>query len=322
MVKIDQQLDTYTIKMMEKKIREIHNQKLGGFPSIQFPAPNLISFYENDSKIKTVTISCIAALNKRCHKNSRRSSIESKDWMNSEDTKYDDPESIYKLPAMDEYYGELNYVHKYDNINKYDKINNLDLANNDKQFDNLAEAEQWFDDMIHKSLYIADTDDADDDDNIMDGDEDEKDFRNRKKLRYKLFNEWDSINITKLGNDNQVIEELFNSTEFTGHVSDYWLTLIAFTGFAAHRTQKIEASDDHPGCYYINDVSFLSAYNVRAGYRKYGAIAYFDNKYCITKIYLSYSGKTYTPNSYIKREWEHAKWCWKVCVFCIFRYDI
>eukprot|EP01083_Nonionella_stella_P213704 770540_1 len=54
MVKIGQQLDTYTNKMLEKKIREIMNLKTGGFPNIQFPAPYNI---ETDQKYNTETIS-------------------------------------------------------------------------------------------------------------------------------------------------------------------------------------------------------------------------------------------------------------------------
>ena len=97
-------------------------------------------------------------------------------------------------------------------------------------------------------------------------------------------------------------------------MNDKYLTLLAFCGFAAHRTQPINPDQQHihVGCYFVNDVSFLYQYPVKGGYAKYGAIAYFDNKYCITKIYVSYTQKTYTPDAYVKAEWEHAKWVWKV----------
>ena len=62
-------------------------------------------------------------------------------------------QSIFELPALDEYYGDLSYLHKYDNINKYDKINDFDVLNI-KQFDDIKDANQWFDDMIYKPLYI------------------------------------------------------------------------------------------------------------------------------------------------------------------------
>lgn len=114
------------------------------------------------------------------------------------------------------------------------------------------------------------------------------------------------------GTENQVMQTIFDTQEFVGHVTDKWLTLIAFCGFAAHRTMPMQPNEQHPGCYFVSDVTFLYKYSVRAGYNKYGAVAYFDNKYCIKKILLSYTGKVYTPNSYVRAEWEHAKWHWKV----------
>ena len=120
------------------------------------------------------------------------------------------------------------------------------------------------------------------------------------------------------GTENQVMQTIFDAQDFVGHVTDKWLTLIAFCGFAAHRTTPIQPNELHPGCYFKSDVSFLYKYAVRSGYNKYGAIAYFDNKFCIKKIFISYTGKTYTPRSYVRSEWEHAKWHWKVCIFLKF----
>eukprot|EP00484_Ammonia_sp_Unknown_P003353 CAMPEP_0197075156 /NCGR_PEP_ID=MMETSP1384-20130603/211469_1 /TAXON_ID=29189 /ORGANISM="Ammonia sp." /LENGTH=843 /DNA_ID=CAMNT_0042513999 /DNA_START=71 /DNA_END=2600 /DNA_ORIENTATION=+ len=407
-VKIAQQTDTFTQKMLEKKIQELRNQQHAGYPSIEFPAPFTADKNDNENHLP---ISCITKL-------------------------YAYPvyiPSFCKLPLIDEYYGDLNYVHRYDNINKYDKITDLSLPIH-KAFDSIDEAKQWFDDAIHRPLYGPNDDDEKaatkklinswrgklDTDNIaalLDSDEvsgdssdrwltmmafmgfaahrtmpleeseehpgcyyvsdvsflsaydvrkgydkygaiayfdakyrvvislpihkafdsvdvanqwfddaihrplyavndeekDEQTMTSRTRLKYKLFNEWnEKVDVAKLGeNQNLILQEL---TQFTGDSSDYWLTLMAFTGFAAHRTQPLEPSDEHHGCYYVSDVSFLYAYGVRKGYDKYGAIAYFDEKYCITKIFVSHTGKTYTPNSYVKAEWNHAKWVWKVSV--------
>eukprot|EP01084_Bolivina_argentea_P076248 138168_1 len=254
--------------MLEKKIREIMNLKAGGFPDIQFPAPYNI---ETDQKYNTETISI------------------------SQITQND----IYKLPVLDEYYGDLNYVHKYHKYNNYPINNN----SSQKHFDSINQSNEWFDDMIHTPLYTINND--------------EKEYNsmnNRQKLKYKLFNEWNDIKIENIINKNQIAMTLFGSNEFTGNIQDIWLTFIAFSGFAAHRTIPMQPTDLHPGSYFKSDTTFLSNYKVRNGYKKYGAIAYFDSKYRIIKIFISHNKKTYTPNSYIQNEWQHAKWVWKVSV--------
>lgn len=182
-IKINQQLDTYTSKMLEKKIRELMNEMAGSLPSITFPAPYKIS--RDDSKnnndgnsiIQVIPISCIDVENISLFGYTHK-------W-------------IYHLPIIDEYYGDLNYVHKYDNVNKYDKVStNINKQyqlqqqelNSNKYFDSLDEANQWFDDFIHKSLYA-----------LGDDEKEEHSMRNRQKLPYKIFNEWDDVNIDKLG---------------------------------------------------------------------------------------------------------------------------
>ena len=62
------------------------------------------------------------------------------------------------------------------------------LEVNTKCFETLDEANQWFDDLIHKSLYAVNEDQKDD-----------YTMRNRQKLSYKVFNQWDDVNIERLG---------------------------------------------------------------------------------------------------------------------------
>merc|ERR1719334_1522991 len=106
-------------------------------------------------------------------------------------------------------------------------------------------------------------------------------------------------------------------------MEDIWITLIAFSGDGCHRTTAKAKIADHPDAHFVNDVSFLQQYEVRPGFKKYGAIAWFNKKYQLTEIWLSHSQKTYKAPSgdgdgdgtgTTKAEWLHAKWAWKVSV--------
>ena len=91
---------------------------------------------------------------------------------------------------------------------------------------------------------------------------------------------------------------------------DNIIRFIAFAGFAKSRTQY--ASQDGIGC-YMNDTTFLSAYGVRDGYNKYGAIACFDPmEGACYRIYTSYNQTWYVYGQCKSSEWKHAKWVWKV----------
>ena len=70
---------------------------------------------------------------------------------------------------------------------------------------------------------------------------------------------------------------------------------------------------NHPHCTFINDIRWLSYYNVRKGYKKYGAAAYFNRKWELLQIYVSHNDKLYSRNNCTSQEWSHAKWVWKVC---------
>lgn len=118
--------------------------------------------------------------------------------------------------------------------------------------------------------------------------------------------------------------------------SDHIISLIAFNGYGAHRTIPIDTQKD--GSVYVNDVSFLRKYDVRKGYKRYGAIAYFDTDHNVTKITIFTNAVKSRELSEMKVRddekdnllassfglqpldvtkddgvvWIHAKWVWKV----------
>lgn len=138
-----------------------------------------------------------------------------------------------------------------------------------------------------------------------------------RQLKHRL-NEWEYVDVDNLGSKNQILSGLLGDFE-DGDSSDYWLTLIAFTGFGAHRTRPFKRDNGHNNAYFANDVLFLGQYQVRPGYEKYGAAAYFDQKYHVTQIYLAQTNENYYPpnddgTGSTIAQWEHAKWAWKVSV--------
>ena len=102
------------------------------------------------------------------------------------------------------------------------------------------------------------------------------------------------------------------------------ISILAFSGFGSHHMRKIgdncamdyhdtsEPIKDKNDIVYISDFSALSAYGVRRGLERYGAIAYFDKKKNLHSIYWSHGKKMVYPNE--GKIWEHAKWSWKVTV--------
>jgi len=143
-------------------------------------------------------------------------------------------------------------------------------------------------------------------------------------LKKKQLHQWESVQVDQLRkNKNQIISQLLGSGA-EGDESDLWITLIAFSGYGAHRTNARKTDGRHPTAFFVNDVTFLDQYEVRKGYVKYGAKAFFTAKYQLAEIYLSHTGKLYkAPDLKIgdasnddarasKLEWKHAKWAWKV----------
>ncbi|CAF1271042.1 unnamed protein product [Adineta steineri] len=112
---------------------------------------------------------------------------------------------------------------------------------------------------------------------------------------------------------NVIYEDMF---------SDKALTQLAFAGCACHYTQRME-KEWTPGsgipeqrfmknAVYVNDMTGLSAFNVRKPFERYGAAAYFDEDFQIIAIYWSHA------NQLIKKGeqfWNHAKYVWRSSFF-------
>lgn len=99
--------------------------------------------------------------------------------------------------------------------------------------------------------------------------------------------------------------------------SDEAISRFAFAGLAAHRMQRTAPtswynvlSEDY-NVAYKNDWEYLKVFEVRPGFEKYGAIAYFDSRAHLRKIYWSMAERNVTPGD---RDWEHAKWVFKCSV--------
>lgn len=101
--------------------------------------------------------------------------------------------------------------------------------------------------------------------------------------------------------------------------SDVMIRRLAFFGLAAHRTRHNKISKQKKMKMYVNDTTQLESFAVRDGYLKYGAIAYFDQNYMPSVIYVSHLGHEVirpADGSY-SYDWELAKWAWKVSMFSL-----
>ncbi|RHY84306.1 hypothetical protein DYB31_008191 [Aphanomyces astaci] len=87
--------------------------------------------------------------------------------------------------------------------------------------------------------------------------------------------------------------------------SDRALELIAFNGFGQHLVEKL--SDPHDdGSYYGVLLDFMHVLEVRPGYAKYGADAFFTRDGKVVKIVRG--GNTYMPGD---DQWEYVKFCFR-----------
>jgi len=91
--------------------------------------------------------------------------------------------------------------------------------------------------------------------------------------------------------------------------SDEAVSRFSFAGLAAHRMEAVSGAGF--GIAYKCDWDWLSNYEVRAGFERYGAIAYFDSRANLKKIYWSHAAKFVHPG---EADWEHAKWAYKSTV--------
>ena len=116
-------------------------------------------------------------------------------------------------------------------------------------------------------------------------------------------------------------KEAFNS-EFPGilsppaHVweemtSDAAQSRLAFVGMGAIRLYPLVDTSDPDGATWVSDLTFMDAFEVRAGFERYGAAAYFNAKQEIVRIYLPALGQDFRPGD---TGWEHAKWVWRCTI--------
>lgn len=113
-------------------------------------------------------------------------------------------------------------------------------------------------------------------------------------------------------------------------LSNESISKFAFSGLGCHYMKKINIDDmkenqnvHHSHTHsipvdavYIHDFSFLSVFKVREGYEKYGATAYFNDKYEIISIYNCETNKRVSVvNDDSDSDWNHAKWVYKTSAF-------
>lgn len=104
---------------------------------------------------------------------------------------------------------------------------------------------------------------------------------------------------------------------------DEVITRLAFFGLGCHNTTTYEEKKTNrppvagaETWAFVNDVTPLGQYEVRAGFTKYGAAVYFDAEQRPKAIFLSFNNKWFTPDTKKgKKDWEFAKWVWKVSMF-------
>eukprot|EP01084_Bolivina_argentea_P233167 392782_1 len=213
---------------------------------------------------------------------------------------------IYEIPHVDEYYGTYNDI----NVYQFDENEETNYRTDwyTEVDSGVAMSRKYFQGVIAKPLYQIP--------NINNYRPNQHDIN--PIMKYKQFNEWEEVDINNLADKNEISTTLLGDS-FDIDEPDLWLTLIAFAGYASHRTQPIKANNEHPNSYFVNDVTFLAQYDVRDGFETYGAAAYFNSKYRPIQIFLSATGETYTPpnddgTGSTMQRWNHAKWAWKVSV--------
>ena len=109
--------------------------------------------------------------------------------------------------------------------------------------------------------------------------------------------------------------------------SDELMSRFAFFGLACHHTRKLDSNEEEmelhtatlarslvKSAYYVNDMTALSLFAVRAPFDRYGAAAYFDRERRLIGIYLSHREELVLPLSNARgldNEWTYAKYMWR-----------
>lgn len=89
--------------------------------------------------------------------------------------------------------------------------------------------------------------------------------------------------------------------------SDEAMARIAFAGIGAYRLARV-TEPDPDGAVWVSDFAFMSSFEVREGFERYGAVAYFDGEQRLVRIHWCHGHDDVRPGD---PRWEHAKWVWR-----------
>eukprot|EP01084_Bolivina_argentea_P316589 548816_1 len=106
--------------------------------------------------------------------------------------------------------------------------------------------------------------------------------------------------------------------------TDKSMSLFAFASMGSHKTVNIQIQNEQKeekqqysipeNAVYKSDFTLLSNYMVRDDLNVYGAVAFFDDKYDIISIYVSYLNQSVTKNDSNPILWRHAKYVYVTSV--------
>ncbi len=93
--------------------------------------------------------------------------------------------------------------------------------------------------------------------------------------------------------------------------SDAALSRYAFAGLGSLRLMPLPEPDAE-GAAWVSDWSFMAGLEVRPGFERYGAVAWFNAAQEPVRIHWSHANKVVRPGD---PDWNHAKWVWRTTVF-------
>lgn len=121
---------------------------------------------------------------------------------------------------------------------------------------------------------------------------------------------WDSAEEAK-----RAFEEALPANEARVEPNHHWdemesdeaMSRLAFAGLGALRLLPV-TEPDSDGVAWVSDMAFMSAFDVRPGFERYGAIAYFDSEQRPVRIHWCHAHRDVYPGD---PDWSHAKWVWR-----------
>lgn len=148
-------------------------------------------------------------------------------------------------------------------------------------------------------------------------------------LRLGLFNPlidiatpWESVENATRVLETAVSHDLtpLKLVDWKEMTSDFAMTRWCFAGLAAHNTVRV-APLDSDGIVFKNDYDWMHRLDVRPGFERYGATAFFDKRGALVKMWWSHGQQNISAprtqhngdddGSAARELWEHAKWSFK-----------